>query len=109
MSNVSISEASRNLSHWVNRAGYGRDLVVLTSRGRAKAVILGIETFERLIDIHQYVHRPLVPLGQLRQELHQAMEEAGYHSREDVIALIQDVKREQADEWLGSTTAPETT
>ena len=42
---ISISEASRNLSHWVNQASYGRECVLLTSRGRVKAVVAS--TFDR--------------------------------------------------------------
>jgi len=99
VSTVSISEASRNLSHWVNRARYGRDCVVLTSRGKAKAVIVGIETFERLVDVHQYVHEPVVPLDQLRQEIRRAMADAGYRTRDEIVDFVRHVKRELADEW----------
>lgn len=98
MSSISISEASRNLSHWINRATYGRECVVLTSRGKPKAVILGIDAFEDLIGIGNHAQRDLVPLDQLRSRLRQALANAGYMSREGIIELVREVKREMIEE-----------
>lgn len=95
---VSISEASRNLSHWVNQASYGRECVMLTSRGRPKAVLLGVETFETLLGIQSAATTPRMPVEQLRRELRQVLAEAGYGTKEEIVALVQDVKRELADE-----------
>jgi len=95
---VSISEASRNLSHWVNQASYGRECVTLTSRGRPKAVIISVEAFETLLGLQSPLTARRMPVEQLRQEFRQALTEAGYQTREDLVALVQDVKRELADE-----------
>ena len=54
MSTVSITEASRQLSQLINRAAYGRDIVILTSRGQAKAVLLGMEAFDQLVGMHKH-------------------------------------------------------
>lgn len=94
MSQVSISEASRNLSHWINRASYGREVVVVTSRGRAKAVILGVEAFEELVGLHDYADLELMPLEQFRSEFRDALSESGYNSRDDIINLVREVKQE---------------
>jgi len=45
---VSIGQVKRDISDLVNRVAYGREQVVLTSRGKPKAVLVSIEDFERL-------------------------------------------------------------
>lgn len=48
MDRVSIVEAKRDLSRVVNKAAYGHEPVIITSRGRPKAVLIGHEEFLRL-------------------------------------------------------------
>ena len=98
MSTVSISEASRHLSRIVNKAAYGQEFVVLTSRGQAKAVLMGIDAFEHLVGTYEYAQRPLKPLDTLRLQVRQALGEAGYDSRESIVALVRDVKHEMSNE-----------
>jgi prevent-host-death family protein len=98
MAEISVSEASRNLSHWINRASFGREFVVVTSRGKAKAVIVGIEAFEALFGMEILNEEELIPLSQLRQEFREATENAGYKSRDDIIQLVREVREEIADE-----------
>ena len=45
---VSIGQVKRDISDLVNRVAYGRERVVLTSRGKPKAVLIGIEEYQRL-------------------------------------------------------------
>jgi prevent-host-death family protein len=45
---VSIGQVKRDISELVNRVAYGQEQVVLTSRGKPKAVLISIEDFERL-------------------------------------------------------------
>lgn len=98
MSTVSISEASRKLSRLVNRAAFGKEIVVLTSRGRAKAVLLGMETFEELIDMRAHAQEQLIPLDTFQQQFQQALAEAGYDTSEKVVEMVREVKRELAAE-----------
>ncbi|HLB11895.1 MAG TPA: type II toxin-antitoxin system Phd/YefM family antitoxin [Dehalococcoidia bacterium] len=51
---VSIGRVKRDISELVNRVAYGGDRIVLTSRGKAKAVLVSIEDYEHLRagDIH---------------------------------------------------------
>lgn len=98
MTQVSISEASRNLSHWINRASYGRDLVFVTSRGKAKAVIIGADTFAALVGMQEYAQRELLPPKTFRREFRAALAEAGYQTREELVALVYQVKQEMAAE-----------
>lgn len=98
MSNVSIAEASRQLSQIVNRASYGREVVVLTSRGKPKAVVVGIETFQQLLKAHQIAEAPLEAEAEFRHDLRQALQSAGYDTPEKIVALVREVKQELADE-----------
>jgi prevent-host-death family protein len=98
MSLVSVSEASQNLSHWINQASYGRECVIVTSRGRAKAVLIGVEAFEALIGVPDHTRRESLPVQQLRSEFNLALAEAGYGTPEQVVNLVREVKRELADE-----------
>lgn len=98
MSLVSVSEASQNLSHWINQASYGRECVIVTSRGRPKAVLLGVEAFEALIGVPEQEHQRPLPVQQLRRELRQALAEVGFATPEAVVGLVRNVKRELADE-----------
>ncbi len=45
---VSIGEVKRDISELVNRVAYGGAQVVLTSRGKPKAVLISVEDYERL-------------------------------------------------------------
>ncbi|MBI4277186.1 MAG: type II toxin-antitoxin system Phd/YefM family antitoxin [Armatimonadetes bacterium] len=61
MEHVSIAEAKRDLSRVVNKVVFGREPVILTSRGRPKAVIISHEEFERLNK--ELPRRNIVKLG----------------------------------------------
>jgi prevent-host-death family protein len=45
---VSIGQVKRDISELVNRVAYGREQIILTSRGKPKAVLISVEDFERL-------------------------------------------------------------
>jgi prevent-host-death family protein len=98
MSTVSIAEASRELSQLINRAAYGRDVVVLTSRGQPKAVLIGIEAFDQLIGMREHADQPLLPDAEFRQKFRAALAEAGYDSTEKIVALVREIRREKAVE-----------
>ena len=46
---VSIGQVKRDISELVNRVAYGGEHIVLTSRGKPKAVLVSIQDFERFI------------------------------------------------------------
>lgn len=96
MSTISIADASRQLSQIINRASYGREVVILTSRGRPKAVLLGVEAFQKILGLEGDM--PPVPAQEIQRQFQQALAEAGYQSPEDVVELVRSVKREIADE-----------
>jgi prevent-host-death family protein len=45
---VSIGRVKRDISELVNRVAFGKERIVLTSRGRPKAVIVGLDDYARL-------------------------------------------------------------
>lgn len=103
MAQVSISQASRNLSHWINRASFGRDVVVVTSHGRAKAIILGVGAFEDLVGLGAYSDQAPRPLEEFRHAFRTALAERGYGSREEILALVREAKRDVVAEHSSST------
>jgi prevent-host-death family protein len=96
MSSVSIADASRQLSQLVNRAAYGREVVIITSRGQAKAVLMGVEPFRKLVGSQKKAH--LIPLDAFQKQFSDALVEAGYDTREKIVNLVREVKREIANE-----------
>jgi len=48
MDTVSIAEVKRSVSTIVNRVAFGRERIVLTSRGRPKAALVSIEDLQKL-------------------------------------------------------------
>lgn len=50
---VSIGEVKRDISELVNRVAYGGERIVLTSRGKPKAVLVNLEDYKRLQEQEQ--------------------------------------------------------
>jgi prevent-host-death family protein len=50
---VSIGQVKRDISELVNRVAYRGEHIVLTSRGKPKAVLISVEEFERFMQQDQ--------------------------------------------------------
>lgn len=48
---VSVSELNRGLSEYLNRAAYGAERIVVTSRGKPKAAVISLEDLRRLEEL----------------------------------------------------------
>ena len=48
---VSVSELNRGLSEYLNRAAYGAERIVITSRGKPKAAVISVEDLRRLEEL----------------------------------------------------------
>ena len=48
MQSVGIAEIKRSISSLINRVTFGRERIVLTSRGKPKAALVSIEDLEKL-------------------------------------------------------------
>jgi prevent-host-death family protein len=47
---VSIGQVKRDISELVNRVSYAGERIILTSRGKPKAVLISMEDYERLLN-----------------------------------------------------------
>ena len=50
---ISIGQVKRDISELVNRVAYQGERIVLTSRGRPKAVLVSLKDFEKLQQVEQ--------------------------------------------------------
>ena len=99
MTTVKIIDASNQLSELVDRAADERELIIiLTSEGKPKAILLGLEAFEALVGMREYAQRQLIPLDIFQQQFQQALIEAGYDSHQKIVDLVQEIKQEIAAE-----------
>lgn len=98
MSSISIADASRQLSQVINRASYGREVVILTSRGRPKAILIGLDAFQQLLGMEGKAE--LASVQEIKRAFRKDLEDTGYASPEDIVALVRSVKKEMADEIL---------
>lgn len=48
---VSVSELNRGISEYLNRAAYGAERIVVTSRGKPKAAIISVDDLELLEEL----------------------------------------------------------
>jgi len=64
---------------------------------------IGVEAFEALLGIAAASTDQRRPVTQLRQEFRQALADAGYHTKEELLDLVREVKQELADERQGIT------
>ncbi len=48
---VSIGQVKRDISELVNRVAYSREKIILTSRGKPKAVLISLSDYEQLKEI----------------------------------------------------------
>jgi prevent-host-death family protein len=79
MLQVSVSQIKAALSEYLNRAAYGRERIVISSRGKPKAAMIGIEDLHRLEDLEDalaaaealeaYEAGETVPWDQVKAEL----------------------------------------
>jgi prevent-host-death family protein len=50
---VTVTDLKQNLSDLINRAAYGGERIILLSRGKPRAALIGIEDLERLQILEQ--------------------------------------------------------
>jgi len=79
MLEVSVSQVKAALSEYLNRAAYGRERIVISSRGKPKAAMIGIDDLYRLEELEDalavaealeaYEAGDTVPWDQIKAEL----------------------------------------
>ncbi|MGD1856146.1 MAG: hypothetical protein ACFB2W_18040 [Leptolyngbyaceae cyanobacterium] len=78
------------------RAQSGKQITVVSPSGEM-TVPLGILAAQEP-SIAKYITATPTPIQQIRDELKQALERAGYDSREKIVGLVQEVKQEMLAE-----------
>jgi len=56
MSMVGIAELKRDISAIVNRVAFGRERIVLASRGKPKAALVSVQDLEKLESLEKMTH-----------------------------------------------------
>ena len=69
MIRVSVSEVKADFSRYLNQAAYGNKRVVITSRGKAKAILLGIEDMKRLEALEKAIDQAEVSISPQNRRL----------------------------------------
>ncbi|MCX7609104.1 MAG: type II toxin-antitoxin system Phd/YefM family antitoxin, partial [Anaerolineales bacterium] len=82
---VTIGRVKRDISELVNRVSYGRERIILTSRGKPKAVLINLEDYQRLLQSENRlaeIQQWLVEARALSQQIE------GRRGQVDVDALL---------------------
>lgn len=101
---ITLTELKQNLGEIVNRAAYGKERIVLSARGKAKAALISLDDLRRLEALEQaqsqkaYVQRQQALLTEARV-LRELMVEAGEHT--DSTKALDEIREERSDELAG--------
>jgi prevent-host-death family protein len=76
MIEVSVSEVKADFSKYINQAAYGHERVVITSRGKPKAILVGIEEMKRLEALERAVGQTGASLSPRNQRLLELLQAA---------------------------------
>ncbi|RLC76021.1 MAG: hypothetical protein DRI61_14035 [Chloroflexi bacterium] len=95
---VGIAEAAKRLSELVNRAAYGGERFVLTSRGRPKAALIPLEDLGILEE--KDLTRKLAALEKAKavSERIKAEREARGIQDVDSVEILREIRQERIDE-----------
>ncbi|MBE9141144.1 hypothetical protein IQ254_28750 [Nodosilinea sp. LEGE 07088] len=94
----SILEEVLDFLHYLKLKQQRSKTIRIISTEGESTVALGDAQLAGVFDGTTAWQKPLAPLAQLQQELRQALVESGYSSKESIVELVREVKREMADE-----------
>ena len=97
---TSISELKRDLSAIINRAAYGKERIVIMSRGKPKAAIIGLEELRQLEHLEGKEHRVAIGLTALEAARAVREQTAAYAGGplSDSVQEIQELREDRVDE-----------
>jgi prevent-host-death family protein len=84
MSTTSISELKSALSEFLNRAAYGRERIIVASRGKPKAAVISIEDLHRLEELEDAMTYRI----EIERRAHQALGRLPKRDRVRMVAAI---------------------
>lgn len=103
MLKISVSELKRDLSGIINRAAYGKQRVIIVSRGKPKAAMISIEDLRLLETLHQKKNRQtrqMATLEAARAVRAEIAEQVG-GPLPDSVEILRQLREERVDEILG--------
>jgi prevent-host-death family protein len=103
MLEISVSELKRDLSGVINRAAYGKQRVIIVSRGKPKAAMISIEDLHLLESLNQEGYagerwRAWLARADALRERTKAGQETGPI---DSVEILRQLREERADDILG--------
>ncbi len=89
-----------NLAELVRQVNASQGAIGLSVDGHQQAVIISLETFKQLLSGKIYAEHGQLSEPEFHQQLQQALVEAGCNTREKIIDLVREAKREVAAEYV---------
>ena len=93
---VEVNGAAPELVELVHRASTSKEVITLTDKGKTSAVLLSLETFEHLVGLQQ--QHAMISQDEFQRQIQKDFADSGYDSREKIIELVREVKREMYEE-----------
>jgi prevent-host-death family protein len=93
---VSIGQVKRDISELVNRVAYQGERVILTSRGRPKAVLVSLQDYEKIKNVEQSLPQRTAWLAEA-QKLAKSIRERRRNNDIDVDSLLDANQRDMHD------------
>ena len=98
---VGIGQAAKRLSELVNRAAYGGERFVLTSRGKPKAVLISWEEFRALSEESLAERLRALEKAKAAGERIRAERKARGIEDVDSVEILRELRQERLDEISG--------
>lgn len=100
-STISLTDLKRNLGEVVNRAAYGKERIILLSRGKPRAALISIQELEQLQLLAQeaQVSRNIQKQMDLLAEMDALRAELDEMT--DSVEVLREVREERLDGLLG--------
>lgn len=104
-STISLTDLKRNLGEIVNRAAYGKERIILLSRGKPRAALISIQDLEQLEMLAQTAQAArniqeqmdlLAEMDALREQIRQEFGELT-----DSVDVLHEVREERLDDLMG--------
>jgi len=99
---VSIGEMKKRLSELTNRVAFGGERVVLTSRGRSKAVLISLADYELLKRGHSQTEARREAIQEIRKHRQAILDRRQEPVDVDIVELIHQMREERTDAIIES-------
>ena len=102
---ISLTELKQNLGEIVNRAAFGKERIILLSRGTPRAVIMSIDDLERLLQFEEsqsqedHVQQQLALLAEMDALREQIRQDHGELT--DSVEVLREVREERLNDLMG--------